>query len=153
MAYGNIDAGSSSGSPQVVDNGVKLLGEVVLPGASALMENRVARGAIYAGLGLGGPPLIMAALGGAAGAVLGGAMAIGTRFLSFADSLSERPAGGGGLWKKLGSSGSALQVLEERYARGEINTAEYMERRHTLEAKFDVPDAAPAPAPAPAKKS
>jgi len=114
----------------VISNGVKILGEAVLPGASELLEKRVAKGAVFAGVGLGAPPLMVALLGPVAGGIVGGALAIGTRVVSYWDSMPERTEG---LFDRFERSRTPLQILEERYARSEINTTEYQERRRALE--------------------
>jgi len=115
---------------EVISNGVKLLGEAVLPGSSQLLEKRVGKGAVFAGVGLGGPPLMVAMLGPVAGGIVGGAIAIGSRVLSYWDSLPERTQG---LLDQFDIRKTPVDILEERYARGEINTNDYKERRRALE--------------------
>jgi len=114
----------------VVSNGVKLLGEAVLPGASQLLEKKVGKGAFFAGVGLGGPPLMVAMLGPVAGSIAGGAIAIGSRVFSYWDSLPERTQG---LLDRFEMRTGPVRILEERFARGEINVNEYKERRRALE--------------------
>jgi hypothetical protein len=118
--------------PQVVNNGIKLVGEVLLPGASELLEGRIARGAAAAGVGLGVPVLSSVVLGPVAALLVGGGVSLGTRLLSYYDSLQPEP------WRaELGSrqtNRSAREELDFQYVQGKISEDEYNRKKHALTA-------------------
>jgi len=111
--------------PQVINNGVKLFGELFLPGASELLEGRIGKGMAAAGVGLTVPVLSAAVLGPVAALIVGGGTSLAVRVLSFSDSLQP---------EKDWSFGhkSAIELLDEKYANGEMTTEQYEERRRTL---------------------
>jgi len=111
--------------PQVINNGVKLFGELFLPGASELLEGRIGKGIAAAGVGLSVPVLSAAVLGPVAALIVGGGTSLAVRVLSFSDSLQP---------EKEWSFGhkSAIELLDEKYANGEMTTEQYEERRRTL---------------------
>ena len=111
--------------PQVINNGVKLFGELFLPGASELLEGRIGKGIAAAGVGLTVPVLSAAVLGPVAALIVGGGTSLAVRVLSFSDSLQP---------EKDWSFGhkSAIELLDEKYANGEMTTEQYEERRRTL---------------------
>jgi uncharacterized membrane protein len=112
--------------PQVINNGVKLIGEVLLPGASELLEGRIGKGVAAAGVGLGVPVLSAAVLGPVAALVVGGGTSLAVRFLSYTDSLTPETERDWHFGK------SALDILDEKYANGEMPTDQYEERRKIL---------------------
>jgi uncharacterized membrane protein len=112
--------------PQVINNGVKLFGELFLPGASELLEGRIGKGIAAAGVGLSVPVLSAAVLGPVAALLVGGGSALAVRVLSFSDSLHPEKERDWHFGK------SAIDLLDEKYASGEITTEQYEERRKTL---------------------
>ena len=56
----------------MINNGVKLFGELFLPGASELLEGRIGKGIAAAGVGLTVPVLSAAVLGPVAALIVGG---------------------------------------------------------------------------------
>jgi hypothetical protein len=117
--------------PQVINNGIKLVGEVLLPGASELLEGRVGRGAVAAGIGLAVPALSAVLLGPVAALLVGGSVSLGTRVLSFYDSLHPED------WLKHEVGGrhfkTAREELDFLCAEGAITPAEYKERKAALD--------------------
>jgi len=111
---------------QVLQNGIKLVGEVLVPGASQLLEGRVGKGVTAAGVGLGVPALSAMLLGPIAALIVGRGTSIAVRLLSYSDSLTPDDQ------KDWGFRNKAMDILEQRYARGEINTDEYLERKGAL---------------------
>jgi len=115
--------------PQVINNGVKLFGELFLPGASELLEGRIGKGLAAAGVGLSVPVVSAAVLGPVAALLVGGGTSLAVRVLSFSDSLhpeKERD------WTNFGGGKTALETLDDRYANGDMTKEEYEERRSTL---------------------
>jgi uncharacterized membrane protein len=110
----------------VLQNGIKLVGEVLVPGASQLLEGRVGKGVTAAGVGLGVPALSAMLLGPIAALIVGRGTSIAVRLLSYSDSLTPDDQ------KDWGFRNKAMDILEQRYARGEINTDEYLERKGAL---------------------
>jgi uncharacterized membrane protein len=109
----------------VINNGVKLFGELFLPGASELLEGRIGKGIAAAGVGLTVPVLSAAVLGPVAALIVGGGTSLAVRVLSFSDSLQPEKE-----WH-FGHK-SAIELLDEKYANGEMTTEQYEERRRTL---------------------
>ena len=112
--------------PQVINNGVKLFGELFLPGASELLEGRIGKGIAAAGVGLTVPVLSAAVLGPVAALIVGGGTSLAVRVLSFSDSLHPEKDRDWHFGK------SAIDLLDEKYANGEMTTDQYEERRKTL---------------------
>lgn len=112
--------------PQVINNGVKLFGELFLPGASELLEGRIGKGIAAAGVGLSVPVLSAAVLGPVAALIVGGGTSLAVRVLSFSDSLHPEKERDWHFGK------SAIDLLDEKYANGEMTTEQYEERRKTL---------------------
>jgi uncharacterized membrane protein len=122
-----INNGGANGiRPQVVNNGLKLFGEVLLPGASELLEGRIAKGIAAAGVGLAVPVLSVAVLGPVAALLVGGGTSLAVRILSFSDSLRPEKERDWQFGK------SALNILDEKYANGDLTTEQYLERRKIL---------------------
>jgi hypothetical protein len=117
--------------PQVVNNGIKLVGEPLLPGASELLEGRIARGAVAAGVGLAVPALSSAVLGPFAALLVGGGVSLGTRLLSYYDSLQPDTW----LTSERGSrqtNRSAREELDFQYVQGKIPEDEYNRKKQVL---------------------
>jgi len=112
--------------PQVINNGLKLIGEVLVPGASQLLEGRVGKGIAAVGVGLGVPVLSAAVLGPVAALIVGGGTSLAVRVLSYSDSLTPETQ------REWRFGKSPLDKLDEKYANGELATEEYEERRRTL---------------------
>ena len=73
----NVSDGKAS-VPHVI-NGVKLIGEVLVPGASELIEGRMAKGVAALSAGLGLPVLSALVLGPVAALLVGGGSSIAVR--------------------------------------------------------------------------
>jgi hypothetical protein len=116
-------------SPQVINNGVKLIGEVLVPGASELIEGRIGKGVAAVSVGLGIPVLSAMVLGPVAAILVGGGTSLAVRALSFSDSLTPEKERKGFFD---GKDKDAVDVLDERYAKGEVATDDYEERRKAL---------------------
>jgi hypothetical protein len=110
---------------KVINNGVKLIGEVLLPGASELLEGRIGKGAAAAGIGLLVPALSVSLLAPMTALILGGGVSLGARLWSYTDSLYP---------EKKWSFGqkTALDRLDDQFAEGKVSAEEYKQRREVL---------------------
>jgi hypothetical protein len=80
---------------ETLDNSVKLLGEVFVPGASELLKGNIGSGLVHnlvAGVG-------MLALAGAGFPLLGGLLVLGTKANSFSRSVGDK-----NVWQVVGES-------------------------------------------------
>jgi hypothetical protein len=119
--------GKSSGDVrgEVINNGVKLIGEIVLPGASELLEGRIGKGATAAGIGLLVPALSVSMFGPIPAIILGAGAALGARLWSYTDSLYPEKS-----WS-FGQK-TALDRLDDQFAEGKVSSEEYKQRRQVL---------------------
>jgi hypothetical protein len=117
--------------PQVINNGIKLVGEVLLPGASELLEGRIGRGAFAAGVGLVVPAVSAAVFGPVAALVVGGGASLGARLFSYYDSL--QPEGAHLLPSSSPSYKSPKEELDFQFIQGKISEGEYKRKKLVLE--------------------
>jgi len=79
------------GQSQVVSNGMKLVGEFILPGASQMLEGKVGNGLLHSAAAYAAPLLL--------GGPIGGLLALAVRLNSYSSSVTDR-----NLWDMASSS-------------------------------------------------
>jgi len=70
-----------NGQSNVVENGVKLVGEVILPGASQMLDGKIGSGLLHTAAAVGSTLLL---------GPLGGLLSIAVRLNSFSSSVNQR---------------------------------------------------------------